>query len=473
MNEITTMKNQHRSAFILLAWAIPVFAQPEVEFMRHYNTGRHDNFLDIYALANGGYVMCGIASESDRGDGDLYVVKADDRGDQIWSRTYDVNDNGYLNSIIETDDGDLITAGTAVGQFHALRISPDGELRWRLDFDQGECQAVIELKDGRLLLAGRNSARVPYDSRVICINGGGEVQWDRTYDQIRNSVFYGLRETDGGCVAAGHGMVEDRNSIFPWVVKLRLDDGDAIWTHHYIEGGTQMIVKGMMSAGDGGFVIIGTWMDGRLAGTLKIDGDGNEVWRRVYEDLSTYLSLQGIVRTRDMGFALTGMLLRVNDNLELHRPAIVRIASDGVERWHAFYDVETAEGFRIGWSNFMSIVVNQNDELIGAGTVATTEPDSTYDGFLMKLQPDLLGPRFIRISPEDTVLTTLVGSEIEFKAVAVSDFFRDLEYTWTFDDSSEGIQVQDDTLAVAQFDSLGEHTVECHISDPDGTVSIR
>ncbi|MBM3329949.1 MAG: hypothetical protein FJY67_10865 [Calditrichaeota bacterium] len=89
----------------------------------------------------------------------------------------------------------------------------------------------------------------------------------------------------------------------------------------------------------------------------------------------------------------------------------------------------------------------------------------------MKLEPDFLGPRFISYSPEDTILTVLPGTEIEFSAVAHSDYFDDLDYHWTYDDMR--LEAQGDTLVRVRFDELGEHLVRCEVSDEDDTRAIN
>ena len=212
-----------------------------------------------------------------------------------------------------------------------------------------------------------------------------------------------------------------------------------------------------------------------MTGIIKIDRNGEEVWRRDYPDLTHHIYFRAIIRTSEMGFAVAGDYAGVNNIGSWHRPFAVRLGADGSERWHAVYEVDNMDGFRVVVNEFQSLVAGQNGELIAAGSIYTAERDSTVDGLLIKLEPNMLGPRAIRTQPEDTLFSALIGCEYEFMAVAESCFPQDLTYEWMYDDSANvwNIGVLHDTLAIVQFDSLGVHLVECRIADPDATVSVR
>jgi len=256
---------------VILLFAKNTLAQPAVEFIRNYDIGRHERFFDIYAVEDGGYVMCGASSAVPLHWGSILVTRVDAAGREIWSQIFDAGGKSDAYSIIEADGGDYVIGGRVDNRFHALRVTSEGNLVWRSDYNDGVCNAVIELKDGRFLLAGNNSFRSPRYSRIICIDGEGNVEWDRVYDQIEYSTFSGIKETENAVVATGSGRPAGINRGYAWAVKAALNDGDALWTHHYTEGDRQFSTSGMASAGDGGFVLCGGWnSDNMLPGITTV-----------------------------------------------------------------------------------------------------------------------------------------------------------------------------------------------------------
>jgi|GEM_PF-5413674 hypothetical protein len=91
------------------------WSQSPVEFVRAYDISQGDRFFDIYAVSDGGYIMCGKANYAGRfRRNDMIVVRVDSEGELIWSETYG---DGFLDysakSIVETDNGEFLSGGEA------------------------------------------------------------------------------------------------------------------------------------------------------------------------------------------------------------------------------------------------------------------------------------------------------------------------------------------------------------------------
>ena len=251
-----------------------------MEFVRAYDISQDDRFFDIYAVSDGGYIMCGKANYAGRfRRNDMIVVRVDSEGELIWSETYG---DGFLDysakSIVETDNGEFFSGGEAYNgdnrsqQFMATLLNNDGEVEWQRDYGESSCYAVIELKSGEFMLAGITGDT----AQLIKIDNDGDVIWQETYQHNENRLFNSMRETEGGVVASGNRAV--------WVIKVDEDDGGIIWSEDHnanIVGSCEMT-----STVDGGFAVAlyNSGGNGNNYGLFKVNDEGQAIWERNYEN---------------------------------------------------------------------------------------------------------------------------------------------------------------------------------------------
>ncbi|MBM3329838.1 MAG: hypothetical protein FJY67_10265, partial [Calditrichaeota bacterium] len=414
--------------------AFNLCAQPPVAFLHHYGADAHERFIDIYAVSDGGLIMCGATgntpSVSQLTPGDIFVVRTDPEGNVIWRRVYNRDEQATAQSIIETDDGHFIICGSNQGYQHAMRINGEGEELWSGDYVGGRFNAVIELKDGRLLFGGRENAGFPYHAGLVCTNGEGEELWHNRYEREEIGEIYTLREAEGGIVGAGFRATrEPRNNAlqrFAWMIKVSLDGQQILWEHFHNDI-PPFSFYSMTSARDGGFAMVGRNSGQDPGPTLiKVNSNGERLWRIIYREPYNRDVYEAIARSRDGGFLLAG-IGRVND---ANFPAALRINRDGAVRWRGIYNLAEDVRFGEGMTSFASVVATRQDEFVVCGAVPLRQ-NGNYDGFIMKLEPDILGPSFIAWSPEDTLLQVLRGTEVTIIAVAHSDYFDNLDYIWS------------------------------------------
>ncbi|HHE46716.1 MAG TPA: PKD domain-containing protein, partial [Bacteroidetes bacterium] len=456
--------------FPLILLSINVFAQPGVAWYRTYDYGGgEDYFADIYALANGDYVMCGYASELHNG---FLVVRIDENGDEIWAHGYP-NERGHecwAYSIIEADNGDLLVVGFSGGRpsiFTAFRLNADGELIWMHEYGPGACHAAVELKEGNFILAGSFNGH----SQLIMIDDDGDVIWSEGYGHGGGSGFYTMRETEGGVVAAGFFMTEDNNPQ-GWVVKVDFE-GELIWSREHVHD-SYFLLWSMVSCPEGGFLLTGNAINrnifypGYYAPLLKINDNGFQEWFRRYSP-GVRGDLQfayGIARTNHR-YIIAGFH---HDNMRYPRdePCVINVNADGVEMWRESYNIFGLNLFA-GGTTFKSIVVDNNDCPVAAGTVIQVDSSGCYNGVVLKIEPEILEPQFIYYEPEDTVFTVLQGDTVDFLVRAHDAQGDELSYLWTVGDDT----VSRDTTATYCFEDLGEYIVTCRVSDGEFTASIN
>lgn len=125
-----------------------------------YGGEKNDLIRFSKKTAEGGYMLIGIKSIFNNKAGDLWLVKTDIQGAQIWEKTY---------------------SGEARGFHHPWYKPIGGELR-----DEGSC--VIQTIDNGYLLTGVNSGPIlptycSGDAWLIKVDSEGNKQWDKIFGE--------------------------------------------------------------------------------------------------------------------------------------------------------------------------------------------------------------------------------------------------------------------------------------------------
>ena len=446
-------------ALLVLLLSTDVFAQPQPVWFRTYDRNRgYDQFNDIYAVSDGGYIACGKTNN------DFWVVRTDDNGEVIWDETY--GDDGILGvgySVIETDDDEFLIGGQLGSSFSAVLVNGEGEQTWARNYIIGRCNAVIELKSGEFVLAGSSEDFDQGERKgyFVTINGEGNVIWQREYDGGDGSEFYSIRETEGGIVSAGRYRPENRNESHIWLIKIDFD-GDIIWSRFH-EIGESNSCFSLASAPDGGFVVTGINQTRELFNNfhhlymLKVNNNGVMQWTEHYEMFNGMRDVgRCVIRHDDSGFLIVGYSLTLFPRGGV-KPVVIRTDLGGGERWRGSYEFE-------GFDNpfvtvFNSVVTGEDNSLIAAGS-GTLELTGA-DGLIVKIEPEQIGPVELFYSPEDTVLSILPGDTQDFVVRAINQQGIEMDYLWITGEDTLGT----DTTVTLDSLVLGNIDLTCLISD--------
>ena len=219
-------------------------ANGKVAWQRSYGGPDADDGRDVCETADGGFVICGYTESFSAGEDDFYMIKTDESGDTLWTRTFGSTRSETGQSVCETEDGGLLFFGSAGSpdlieanrDYYLVKMDRDGSVIWHTNhngayffsYDWGT--AVCPSRDGRFLLVGDGSVNWPMDAFVVTINENGELVRERYFgDTFFDFGTDVIQTNEGGNLICGVYKDFDttRNDIR--LTKLSIN-GDVIWT---------------------------------------------------------------------------------------------------------------------------------------------------------------------------------------------------------------------------------------------------
>jgi hypothetical protein len=210
-------------------------------WMRTYGDTSDDGFRSVEQTSDGGFVMAGCSESRGAGQGDVYLVRTDARGDTLWTRTLGgaSRDEGF--SVRQTADKGFVIAGLTQSygaggdDVYLIKTDAQGDTEWTRTFGCGDddfAYAVRQTDDGGYIVVGLNESfgAGGEDVYLVRTNAAGDTLWTRTCGGPNSDEAHSVEETaDGGFVVAGSTHSYGAGDFDGYLIRTG-PGGDVRWT---------------------------------------------------------------------------------------------------------------------------------------------------------------------------------------------------------------------------------------------------
>ncbi len=332
----------------------------------------HDRFHDMIETSDNCYVIVGETEIDALSDNhDLWVIKVDSIGNEIWSKTY----------------GDTL-------------------------FDVG--YSVKELSDGYIIAGSHEDLNV--DMWLLHLDNNGDLMWSRTFGGPDSENAYDVEiAVDGGFILTGTTYSFGNGISDIWVMKTNVD-GDSLWSVT-LGGADRELATDAVISSNGGILVCGytkSFGSGNHdAWLIKIDSNGDSLWSVLYggEDVDRFYKVLTDVDdntivtgwTRSYGSGNYDLLLNKYDQL-------------GELQWDYFYGDENTQ---LG----LSILKNSALNYLLLGSYSYSNSPTGDDTYLLYIQNPDLTPKVLSVYPTQNALNVRQDTDISVT------FETDIDYT--------------------------------------------
>lgn len=260
----------------------------------YFGGNAEDYGHSIIQTQDRGYVGAGFSeSFGTDGDMDVYVIRTDVDGTEIWQHYYDDGFREYGYSITETPDqgflvvGEIYPTQLSDANVYLLKINADGKKQWSKQFggsgdDSGYRIIPTTFSSGYLIVGSTTSlGNGQRDFFLVKIDDQGNQVWNKAYGTAGDDDGRSVVEVSDGYLVAGTAFNPANGNKDGYLLKIDFS-GNEVWSKFF--GSTTEFDQfyDLELTSDGNVAMAGhtgAISDGWL---LKTDLDGNEIWSKTF-----------------------------------------------------------------------------------------------------------------------------------------------------------------------------------------------
>ncbi len=294
-----------------------------------FGGAKQDYGYSVQQTTDAGYILLGTTDSFGSGSTDIYLVKTDSSGNEIWSKTFDGTKEDYGYSVQQTTDAGYIILGTtnsfdsSYSKIYLVKIDSSGNEIWSKRFGEdnynSKGKSVEQTKDGGYILLGTAKGDSQFmswdvdDIYLVKTDPDGNKLWSKKFGSDDWETSESVQQTsDGGYILCG-GTARESTC---YIVKTN-SEGNEVWHKelnklYYTRG------YSIRQISDGGFIVVGETFDVKYDNSIsghsyiylnRIDSSGKEVWNKMLgEDQEKNVYGKSIQQTKDGGFVILGSI---------------------------------------------------------------------------------------------------------------------------------------------------------------------
>jgi hypothetical protein len=256
-----------------------------------YGGSAYSQGLNVVSVSDTSYLVAGYILKPNRADRDIYLVKINNEGDTIWTKSYGAKGRNVYDSLNDGANG------------------------------------VIKAPDGGYYLTGNLNGYSDYGGRIFLmkISSKGDSLWTKTFNfGIGQSLALTRDNGVAICGSLQEGSSQD-------IILLKTDtDGNLLWKKIFGGPGYEF-GSNMIETSDGGFAITGITASTGFGlddvYLIHTNSMGENPWEKTYGDADNDQGF-GLVEMPDKGFCITGLSNSGGSYIFLNRTS-----SDGTQGW--------------------------------------------------------------------------------------------------------------------------------------------
>ncbi len=237
----------------------------EALWHRRFGGSGTDNGWCVHPTAEG-FIFAGYTDSFGAGGFDFLLIATDATGDELWRKTYGGETDDLCWSLLLVGDGyallgETLDAATGAEDVYLVRVDGKGEELWSRTYggaagDRGF--SMVERPSGGFVIAGQtySEGAGERDMYLIGTDAEGHMEWVRTLGGPARDLGHCIAPcADGDYIVTGYTASFASDAFDPWLVKVS-DAGTIQWSRVLPVPGVCRGITGAEAAG-GGFYLTG------------------------------------------------------------------------------------------------------------------------------------------------------------------------------------------------------------------------
>jgi hypothetical protein len=192
----------------------------------------NDGAWFIQQTIDGGYIVAGYTKSYGSGWYDAYLLKLDGAGNKVWEKVFGGSSWDEARSIQQTNDGGYIVAGYTssfgAGSYdvYVLKLDTSGKEVWSKTFGGSSddlAWSIQQTNDGGYIVAGytKSFGAGSEDVYILKLDANGNKLWEKTFGGSYDERAYRIQQTrDGGYIVAGYTSSFGVGNYDVYIIKM-------------------------------------------------------------------------------------------------------------------------------------------------------------------------------------------------------------------------------------------------------------
>lgn len=260
-------------------WLIKTDANGDSLWTKTIGSSAVDLAAKVIELKDGNYLLCGTTYMS--GNADFYIVKINSSGDTVWTRRYGGPSTDMCKGIMETTDSFIVACGWTYSygagdaDYWLLKMNQNGDTLWTRTHGgpyADICNGIIETNDKNYLMAGytENSPGGETDFYILKTDTSGEKLWTETYGDTMWQTCLSVLEANNGDLYLGGSTYNVLDYNYYLVMADSLGGNAVVKTFGWTGASNNDEMRSMALTSDSSFLLAGK--------TKSIGSGGEDMW---------------------------------------------------------------------------------------------------------------------------------------------------------------------------------------------------
>jgi len=212
-------------------WLIKVNSTGFEEWNRTYGGVNNEIGYSVIEVSDG-YIFAGSTKTFGMGGNDMWLVKTNLLGEKVWSKRFGGPNDDSASSVVQTEDGGFLLAGytSSYGEggqeIWLVKTDSQGNEVWSKRFggpNDDSASSVVQTEDGGYIITGlTRSYGANGNVLLIKTNQYGLAEWSELLGGSSWDVINHIEPTlDGGIILSGSSQSFDDKGAQGWLIKMK------------------------------------------------------------------------------------------------------------------------------------------------------------------------------------------------------------------------------------------------------------